>query len=160
MWLASGRASPPRCPAGVAACQAEGGRRWHVSFTRVGPEARSNEDQSPHVHILLHCTIGRWARPSLQSRRLGTVPFKQVHGSSPGLGSVRFYLPPKTCAQSVSFHKCHKFALRRNRHVRHHPYPTAIKPSQIMPEIGQLMYPNTRSRAKHIYTEEEVRVVS
>ena len=26
-----------------------------------------------------------------------------------------------------------------------------------MPEIGQLMYPNTRSRAKHIYTEEEVR---
>ena len=39
-------------------------------------------------------------------------------------------------------------------------YPTAIKPTQIMPEIGQLMYPNTRSRAKHIYTEEEVRVVS
>ena len=29
--------------------------------------------------------------------------------------------------------------------------------TQIMPEIGQLMYPNTRSRAKHIYTEEEVR---
>ena len=25
--------------AGVAACQAEGGRRWHVSFTRVGLEA-------------------------------------------------------------------------------------------------------------------------
>jgi hypothetical protein len=38
--------------------------------------------------------------------------------------------------------------------------PHAIKPTQIMPEIGQLMYPNTRSRAKHIYTEEEVRVVS
>ena len=27
-----------------------------------------------------------------------------------------------------------------------------------MPEIGQLMYPNTCSRAKHIYTEEEVRL--
>ena len=26
-----------------------------------------------------------------------------------------------------------------------------------MPEVGQLLYPNTRSRAKHIYTEEEVR---
>ena len=48
-------------------------------------------------------------------------------------------------------------ALRRNRRLRRKPYPTAIKPSQIMPEIGQLMYPNTRSRAKHIYTEEEVR---
>ena len=51
-------------------------------------------------------------------------------------------------------------ALRRNRVFVENPYPTAIKPSQIMPEIGQLMYPNTRSRAKHIYTEEEVRVVS
>ena len=54
-------------------------------------------------------------------------------------------------------------ALRRNRRafvdgtlVPHN----AIKPTQIMPEIGQLMYPNTRSRAKHIYTEEEVRVIS
>ena len=50
-------------------------------------------------------------------------------------------------------------ALRRNRRLRlREPVPHRHQALQIMPEIGQLMYPNTRSRAKHIYTEEEVRM--
>ena len=35
------------------------------------------------------------------------------------------------------------------------PYPSI---TSIMPE--QLLYPNTRSQAKHVYTETEVRVIS
>ena len=39
---------------------------------------------------------------------------------------------------------------------RNTPYPSTSRP--IMPE--QLLYPSTRSQAKHVYTETEVRVIS
>lgn len=42
--------------------------------------------------------------------------------------------------------------------VRRNPYPDRDQTrNKIMPEVGQLLYPSTFNRAKHIYTEEEVR---
>ena len=70
-------------------------------------------------------------------------------------------LPPKTCAVLCPCYvRTCDLALRRNRLLFDGTRTPAIKLTQIMPEVGQLLYPNTRSRAKHIYTEEEVRVVS
>ena len=73
-----------------------------------------------------------------------------------GSTATRPLFPPRqTCALFCS-NKSYLRFVAIGGFVYGNPYPTAIKPSQIMPEIGQLMYPNTRSRAKHIYTEEEV----
>ena len=139
-----------------------------------GSQRRGPEPTRAYPFALHH----RPAGPALACKVAGSVlyidvrsvPFKHVY-TAPGPGQApsralvhppsRFPPPenlrPSCVLPSANLRSC---ASSQSAFVRRNPYPTAIKLTQIMPEVGQLLYPNTRSRAKHIYTEEEVRVVS